>query len=208
MRDSVLPAAADAIAARLDNRTRGRDRAAARGSRGRSSASPTCRSTSPIRWCAARASLQQTADAKPPRARVHRTLLDQLGVAEGAQVKVRQGRGEAVVAAVVDPAVPPGVVRLAAAHASTCGLDGLSRPGHAWSGRDVDALLGARSQSLLGPAWLPVWTLVKIVAIAVPLILCVAYLTFWRAQGDRLDAGAHRAESRRAVRACCSRSPT
>jgi len=30
----------------------------------------------------------------------------------------------------------------------------------------------------LGPAWLPVWTVLKIVAIAVPLILCVAYLTY------------------------------
>jgi NADH-quinone oxidoreductase subunit G len=73
-------------------------------------------------------SLQRTADAKPPRARMHRTLLDKLGIADGAQVRVRQGRGEAVVAAVADAAVPPGVVRLAAAHPSTCGLDGLSGP--------------------------------------------------------------------------------
>jgi NADH-quinone oxidoreductase subunit G len=73
-------------------------------------------------------SLQQTADAKPPRARVHRSLLDKLGIADGAQVRVRQGRGEAVVAAVADAAVPPGVVRLAAAHPSTCGLEGLSGP--------------------------------------------------------------------------------
>jgi NADH-quinone oxidoreductase subunit G len=43
-------------------------------------------------------------------------------------VRIRQGRGEAVVAAVADAAVPPGVVRLAAAHPSTCGLDGLSGP--------------------------------------------------------------------------------
>jgi len=73
-------------------------------------------------------SLQRTADARPPRARVHRSLLDGLGVADGAQVRVRQGRGEAVVAAVADAAVPPGVVRLAAAHPSTCGLEGLSGP--------------------------------------------------------------------------------
>ena len=72
--------------------------------------------------------LQQTADAKPPRARVNRTLLDQLGIEEGAQIKVRQGRGEAVLATQVDPGVPPGVVRIAAAHPSTCGLDGLSGP--------------------------------------------------------------------------------
>jgi NADH-quinone oxidoreductase subunit G len=44
------------------------------------------------------------------------------------QVKVRQGRGEAVLAAFVDAGVPPGVVRIAAAHASTCGLDGLTGP--------------------------------------------------------------------------------
>jgi NADH-quinone oxidoreductase subunit H len=33
-------------------------------------------------------------------------------------------------------------------------------------------------QSTLGPAWLPIWTIVKIIVIVVPLILCVAYLTF------------------------------
>jgi len=72
--------------------------------------------------------LQQTADAKPPKARVNRTLLDQLGIDEGAQIKVRQGRGEAVLATQVDTGVPPGVVRIAAAHPSTCGLEGLSGP--------------------------------------------------------------------------------
>jgi NADH-quinone oxidoreductase subunit G len=71
-------------------------------------------------------SLQATADARPPKARMHRTLLDKLGVSEGAQVKVRQGRGEAVLAAVVDPGVPPGVVRVAAAHPSTCHLEGMT----------------------------------------------------------------------------------
>jgi len=72
------------------------------------------------------ASLQATADAKPPRARISRTLLDQLGLEEGAQIKIRQGRGEAVLATQLDPGVPPGVVRIAAAHPSTCGLEGLS----------------------------------------------------------------------------------
>jgi NADH-quinone oxidoreductase subunit G len=56
------------------------------------------------------------------------TELERLGVADGAQVRVRQGRGEAVVRAALDPSVPPGVIRLAAAHPSTCGLDGLSGP--------------------------------------------------------------------------------
>jgi NADH-quinone oxidoreductase subunit G len=43
-------------------------------------------------------------------------------------VKIRQGAGEAVLAATIDAGVPPGVVRIAAAHPSTCGLDGLSGP--------------------------------------------------------------------------------
>jgi NADH-quinone oxidoreductase subunit H len=44
----------------------------------------------------------------------------------------------------------------------------------------VDALdtMLAPAQALLGPAWPVVWTLVKIIVIAVPLILGVAYLTF------------------------------
>jgi len=73
-------------------------------------------------------SLQQTADARPPKARMHRSLLEKLGLSEGEQVKINQGRGEAVLAAAVDAAVPPGVIRIAAAHASTCGLEGLSGP--------------------------------------------------------------------------------
>ncbi len=40
----------------------------------------------------------------------------------------------------------------------------------------LDTML-APAQALLGPAWPVVWTLVKIVVIAVPLILGVAYLT-------------------------------
>jgi NADH-quinone oxidoreductase subunit G len=73
-------------------------------------------------------SLQRTADAKAPKARMHRSLYETLGLASGAQVKVTQGQGDAVLTAVVDVAVPPGVVRIAAAHASTCGLAGLSGP--------------------------------------------------------------------------------
>ena len=32
-------------------------------------------------------------------------------------------------------------------------------------------------QDLLGAAWLPIWTVVKIFAIILPLLGCVAYLT-------------------------------
>jgi NADH dehydrogenase/NADH:ubiquinone oxidoreductase subunit G len=72
--------------------------------------------------------LQLTADARPPKARMHRALFEQLGLADGGQVRVRQGSGEAVLSAEVDKGVPAGVVRIAAAHPSTCGLDGLSGP--------------------------------------------------------------------------------
>ncbi len=41
----------------------------------------------------------------------------------------------------------------------------------------MDAILTPLAQ-LLGPAWLPIWTLVKIVAIVLPLMVCVAYLTY------------------------------
>ena len=127
VRDGVLPAGEGALAQRLSNRTEIAIVAPARTSPGteRVADIPIYFADALVRRAA---SLQQTRDAQPPRARVHRTLLDQLGLAEGAQVKVRQGRGEAVVAAVADPTVPPGVIRLPAAHASTCSLDGLSGP--------------------------------------------------------------------------------
>jgi NADH-quinone oxidoreductase subunit H len=41
----------------------------------------------------------------------------------------------------------------------------------------MDSLV-ATGQDLLGAAWLPVWTLVKIACLVVPLIIAVAYLTF------------------------------
>ena len=73
-------------------------------------------------------SLQQTNDAKPPRARMAALTMQRLGIADGAMVRVRQGRGEAVLAAAIDATVPANVVRIAAAHPSTCGLEGLSGP--------------------------------------------------------------------------------
>ncbi len=73
-------------------------------------------------------SLQRTADARAPRARMHRSLFDSLKLGDGAQVKVKQGRGEAILTAVVDAAVPPNVVAVSAAHPSTCHLEGLTGP--------------------------------------------------------------------------------
>ena len=39
--------------------------------------------------------------------------------------------------------------------------------------------LTTTGQSLLGPVWPVVWTLVKIVLVVLPLLVCVAYLTYW-----------------------------
>jgi NADH-quinone oxidoreductase subunit G len=121
-----LPAVAD-IPARLSNRTRVAIVKPAAASSGLERVADV-----PIHFAdplARRApSLQQTADARPPKARMNALTLAQLGAAEGVQVKVTQGRGEAVLTTEIDAAVPAGVVRIAAAHASTCALDGLSGP--------------------------------------------------------------------------------
>jgi NADH-quinone oxidoreductase subunit G len=69
--------------------------------------------------------LQETADARPPQARMNATLLARLGVAPGQSVRVRQGTGEAVLAAAEDKALPDGVVRVAAGHAATAALGGM-----------------------------------------------------------------------------------
>ncbi len=126
VRASVLPAGSD-IAGSLSNSTQ------AAIAKPVTAASPVERVADvPIYFADAlvrrAASLQRTADAKAPKARMHRSLYETLGLVAGAQVKVTQGRGEAVLTALVDGAVPPGVVCIAAAHASTCGLEGLSGP--------------------------------------------------------------------------------
>jgi NADH-quinone oxidoreductase subunit G len=72
--------------------------------------------------------LQETADAAPPRARMNATMLQRLGIADGARVRVRQGQGSAELDARLDAAVPDGVVRVAAAHPSTAELEGASGP--------------------------------------------------------------------------------
>jgi NADH-quinone oxidoreductase subunit G len=67
-------------------------------------------------------SLQRTRDALPPRAWLAPALAEQLGVKAGERIKVRQGDGAATVEVGVDPRLPAGCVRLAAAHRHTAGL--------------------------------------------------------------------------------------
>ncbi len=68
------------------------------------------------------ASLQETADAKPPRAILSTALAQQLGVTDGASVRVKQGSGAVVLACEIDASLPENVVRVAAGHKSTAAL--------------------------------------------------------------------------------------
>ncbi|HEX5803315.1 MAG TPA: NADH-quinone oxidoreductase subunit NuoG [Azospira sp.] len=69
--------------------------------------------------------LRQTRDAAAPTARMNGATLAQIGAADGAQVVVRQGAGNATLVAKLDETVPAGCVRVAAAHATTAGLGDL-----------------------------------------------------------------------------------
>ncbi len=71
-------------------------------------------------------SLQKTRDAAVPAARMNAATLAKLGLADGQSVKVRQGSGDAVLAARLDVTLPDGGVRIAAAHATTANLTALS----------------------------------------------------------------------------------
>ncbi len=66
--------------------------------------------------------LQKTRDALPPKAWMNGRLMQRLGVSAGQPVLVRQGEGEARLAAALDERLPDDCVRVAAAHPSTAGL--------------------------------------------------------------------------------------
>jgi NADH-quinone oxidoreductase subunit G len=67
-------------------------------------------------------SLQLTTDAHTPKAWISTATAQAMGIADGAQVRVKQGSGHAMLAAAVDRNLPENVVRVAAAHASTAAL--------------------------------------------------------------------------------------
>jgi NADH-quinone oxidoreductase subunit G len=67
-------------------------------------------------------SLQQTADARPPRAVLSTSLAQKIGVADGEQVRIKQGSGSAVLACAIDASQPAQVVRIAAGHRDTSTL--------------------------------------------------------------------------------------
>ncbi len=69
--------------------------------------------------------LQKTRDAQAPVASMNGVLFGQLGLRDGDLVRVVQGGGEAVVAAVRDDRLPDNCMRLCAGHAATAGLGGM-----------------------------------------------------------------------------------
>lgn len=72
--------------------------------------------------------LQETADAKVPRAILSVALAEKLGVNEGATVRVKQGSGSAVLACEIDDTLPANVVRVAAGHPATAALGAMFGP--------------------------------------------------------------------------------
>jgi NADH-quinone oxidoreductase subunit G len=68
-------------------------------------------------------SLQKTRDALPPSAAMNRALAGKLGVRDGDMVRVTQGAGMAIVASMIDNALPADCIRLACAREETLQLD-------------------------------------------------------------------------------------
>jgi NADH-quinone oxidoreductase subunit G len=67
--------------------------------------------------------LQRTADMRAARsARFNVATAASMGIAAGAQVRIRQGGGEAILAVLIDPAVPEGAVRIARGVPETAAL--------------------------------------------------------------------------------------
>ena len=74
------------------------------------------------------ASLQKTADARPPRATANARTLAGFGLKTGDKARVRQGDATALLECALDERLPDGVVRVPAAHASTSTLGAMFGP--------------------------------------------------------------------------------
>jgi NADH-quinone oxidoreductase subunit G len=70
--------------------------------------------------------LQRTHDAAPPVAWMNRALFEKLGLKDGDAVRVRQGGGEAVLAAGIDDKLPADCLRIAAGRPETAALGAMS----------------------------------------------------------------------------------
>jgi NADH-quinone oxidoreductase subunit G len=67
-------------------------------------------------------SLQMTADARAPQAGIPTALWQQLGLADGARVRITQGSGQAVLTARHDASLAANTVRVSAGHGDTAAL--------------------------------------------------------------------------------------
>ncbi len=125
VRDEVCPR--ETLASRLQNRLAGAASAPAAGANGKLQriADVPIYFADPIVRRAP--SLQQTRDARTPKASMNSATAAELGLAAGAKVKLRQpGSGEAVLELICDDALPAGCVRVPAAHAATAALGGMA----------------------------------------------------------------------------------
>ncbi|MFA6314583.1 MAG: molybdopterin-dependent oxidoreductase, partial [Sterolibacterium sp.] len=125
VRDEALGGKADFVAEKLDNRVNGVTPKLTPATAGtqRVADVPIHFSDALVRRAA---SLQRSKDAAPPTARMNAAALAKFGLAAGDRVRVKQGAGEALLAAQLDPGLPDGCVRVAAAHPLTAALGLLS----------------------------------------------------------------------------------
>ena len=169
--------------------------------------------------------LQLTADARPPAAGIPSELAAELGIVDGSLVRVHQGAGLGRAAArrsiLRSPptwsASPPAILLTAALGpmfgAAACRARGRRvQRRRALVARDesdvsFDALpelrIGRPRRRLAGRL-----DVAKIVALVVPLLVAVAYLTLWESARPSAGARSARARTASARSACCSRSPT
>jgi len=73
-------------------------------------------------------SLQLTADAKLPTARMSAALMQKLGIENGASVRIAQGDGNVTMVAMLDKGLAENTVRIAAAHSTTSALGPMFGP--------------------------------------------------------------------------------
>jgi NADH-quinone oxidoreductase subunit G len=73
-------------------------------------------------------SLQQTSDARPPRASANAKTLAGFGLAAGDKARAAQGEATALLECALDDRLPDGVVRVPAGHASTSTLGAMFGP--------------------------------------------------------------------------------
>ena len=109
-------------------------------------------------------------------------LWQQLALRAGDHVRVTQAQGaaSAVLPALLDATLAENVVRVPAGHPSTATLGRCSAPSRSRRRRPMFDTVNTFGTSLLGPGgWPVIWTLIKIVAVLLPLLVCVAYLTLW-----------------------------